>query len=128
MCAQVIKISCANCGYVQEMPRPSRVKTRTCGLCDKKFKLSPDGSTQTIPIVKIQACFIATAAYGTPFAKEIDVLRDFRDDTLMTNVLGRAFIRFYYILSPPIAKFIGRSELLRKIVRGLLNPLIRILG
>jgi len=128
MCAQVIKISCANCGYVQEMPRPSRVKTKTCGLCDKKFKLSPDGCTQTIPIVKIQACFIATAAYGTPYAKEIDVLRDFRDDTLMTNAAGRAFIRLYYVLSPPIAKVIGRSELLRKFVRNALNPLVRIMG
>ncbi|MDY6959091.1 MAG: CFI-box-CTERM domain-containing protein [Halobacteriota archaeon] len=128
MCAQVIEISCANCGYVQEMPRPSRVKTKTCGLCEKKFKLLPNGSTQTIPLVKIQACFIATAAYGTPFAKEVDVLRDFRDDTLMTNMAGRAFIRLYYLLSPPIAKVIGRSEILRRLVRGLLSPLVRLMG
>lgn len=109
------------------MPRPNRVKTRSCKLCEKKFKLSPDGHTETVPIVKIQACFIATAAYGTPFAKEIDVLRDFRDTTLVSNVLGRAFIKFYYTVSPPIAKVIARSEVLRKIVRGIINPIVYIL-
>ena len=127
MSASVIKIACANCGYVQEISKPKRMKTRTCGLCEKKFKVSPDGRTESVPTVKIQACFIATAAYETPFASEIDVLRDFRDDILMANTLGRIFVRFYYTVSPPIAKVIAKSEVLRKIVRGVLNPIVFIL-
>jgi hypothetical protein len=32
-------------------------------------------------------CFIATAAYSTPMAEEIQILREFRDEYLLTNSL-----------------------------------------
>ena len=44
-----------------------------------------------------RACFIATATYGTPFAREINVLRLWRDNFLQTSSLGRLFIKVYYI-------------------------------
>jgi len=37
-------------------------------------------------------CFIATAAYGTPLHEDINVLRDFQDEYLMSNLAGRAFV------------------------------------
>ncbi len=122
-----IKIACANCGHVHEISKLRKVKTRTCELCERKFKVSPGGKTESIPFVKIQACFVATAAYGTPFAQEIDVLRDYRDDVLSENSPGRAFVRFYYKVSPPIANVIGRHESLRKIVRKMLNVVVLLL-
>lgn len=122
-----MKIACANCGHVHEIQKLRKTKTRTCELCERKFKVTPGGKTESIPTVKIQACFIATAAYGTPFAEEIDVLRDFRDDFLMQNSPGRAFVKFYYKVSPPIANFIGKNESLRKIVRKMLNVVVLIL-
>ena len=66
---------------------------------------------------KDQACFIATAAYGTPAAEEIDVLRQFRDEVLLHNPAGRAFVATYYKLSPPLAAFIARHRPLRTLVR-----------
>ncbi len=35
-------------------------------------------------------CFVATAAYGTPLASEIDPLRIWRDGMLLDNALGTA--------------------------------------
>jgi len=72
-------------------------------------------------------CFIATAAYGTPFAEEIDVLRSWRDEFLEASLPGRAFIKAYYSLSPPVANNISESEGKRKIVRTALGPIVKIL-
>ena len=41
-------------------------------------------------------CFIATAVYGDKNAPEVQVLRDFRDNVLMENKLGRIVIDLYY--------------------------------
>src|SRR4030042_401903 len=72
-------------------------------------------------------CFIATAAYGTPTAVEIDELRRFRDEYLRESSLGNEFIKFYYENSPPIAKFISEHEILRVIVReGVVEPVVKI--
>ena len=72
-------------------------------------------------------CFIATAAYGTPFAEEIDVLRNWRDDFLEASYPGRLFIRTYYSLSPPVADNISESDGKRRIVRTALGPIVKVL-
>jgi hypothetical protein len=73
-------------------------------------------------------CFIATAAYGTDTAKEIDILREFRDTVLLPNSLGAEFVSLYYKISPPIANFISQHEVLRTAVRvGLVDPIVKIL-
>ena len=70
-------------------------------------------------------CFIATAAYGTPTAKQIDVLREFRDVVLLENSVGSQFVVLYYQLSPPVADFIAGNGFLRNVVRELLvDPVV----
>jgi hypothetical protein len=69
-------------------------------------------------------CFIATAAYGSYMAEDVMVLRRFRDKYLMTNYLGRAFVKLYYTYSPPIAAHIARHEILRIGTRIFLTPLV----
>jgi hypothetical protein len=72
-------------------------------------------------------CFIATAAYGTPFDSKIDTLRNWRDNFLLQHILGQWFVRQYYKHSPPIAKYISTKDSLRKIVRLFLTPIISLL-
>jgi hypothetical protein len=73
-------------------------------------------------------CFIATTAYGTDTAKEIDILREFRDAVLLPNSLGAEFVSLYHKTSPPIANFISQHEVLRTAVRvGFVDPIVAIL-
>jgi len=51
-------------------------------------------------------CFIATAAYGSRMAKEVDVSRNFRDNVLLQTSMGRSFVKFYLKVSPPLANYI----------------------
>lgn len=71
-------------------------------------------------------CFIATAAYGTRMAKEIKILEKFRDNILLSNHYGKAIVNFYYKVSPSIADFIGKHDILRAIVRIGLLPVVGI--
>lgn len=70
------------------------------------------------------SCFIATAAYGSGMVEELDVLRNFRDQFLKTNFLGRAFVKWYYEWSPKYANWLKKKSFFRAIVRGALWPLV----
>jgi len=74
------------------------------------------------------SCFIATAAYGTETASQLDILRDFRDQVLLENALGSRFVAAYYRVSPPVADFIAKHDFLRAVVReALLDPVVKLL-
>ena len=75
-------------------------------------------------LVGADPCFIATAAYGTPMANEINILRVFRDTFLMSNGPGTAFVDLYYQLSPPFADIIAVHPVLALLVRILLTPVV----
>ena len=64
-------------------------------------------------------CFIATAAYGTETAAEIDTLRAFRDEVLLESTVGSQLVEWYYQTSPPVADFISGNDVLRTLVREL---------
>lgn len=71
------------------------------------------------------SCYIATAAYGTPMAKELKILRDFRDKKLNARSVGKQIVILYYRTSPSIAEIISRNEKMKVAVRYALNPIIR---
>ena len=74
-----------------------------------------------------EGCFIATAAFSTPMAQEINTLRRFRDSKMAPNLIGRYFITLYYNASPPLARVIARSKNMKAFVRLNLKPIIRFL-
>jgi len=69
-------------------------------------------------------CFIATAAYGSYLDPHIKILKNFRDRYLLTNIPGRAFVKFYYNISPPIATFISKHETLKPVSRWAITPVV----
>ncbi len=98
-----------------------------------------------------KVCFIATAAYSgkgigesemrrsgdshrfpvSPFPRftaspdhPINVLKRFRDEYLLTNAPGRAFVSCYERISPPIARYIENKESLKTMVRFYLKPIV----
>lgn len=77
---------------------------------------------------KSGGCFIATACYGNYDAPEVLVLRQLRDDKLLTTFSGKIFVKFYYSVSPFFAVLISKSYILKKLVRQyFLKPVVTIL-
>ena len=72
-------------------------------------------------------CFIATSAFGSAQVQEVIDFRNFRDEVLLTTWAGRIFVSVYYVISPPIARVLDKSPLLRAWVRRGLIKLHRIL-
>jgi hypothetical protein len=103
---------CHNCGF-DSSPTWSCNK---CGTHNPYTKTDPYVKT-VFSLNKTGGCFIATACYGTDTAPDVLTLRTFRDSVLLSSKTGRAFVKIYYLLSPPIAKIIASHNLLRSLVR-----------
>ena len=69
-------------------------------------------------------CFIATAAYGSPIDPHVKILRQFRDEYLVTNKLGRKFVHIYYSYSPKLAKLISQHVYFKAVTRICLLPVV----
>ena len=69
-------------------------------------------------------CFIATAAYGTPLAAEVQVLRVLRDRALLQSVIGVSLVDVYYRTSPAIAENVAGSRMLATAIRVALVPVL----
>ena len=90
-------------------------RARTRKMVDKMEKTGP--------------CFVATAVYGSPMASEVQVLRDYRDDTLLRRRSGRALAHLYDEVGPALAGFVADRPLAKAAVRTLiLRPLILLIG
>lgn len=71
-------------------------------------------------------CFIATAAFESPYASEVMALRRFRDQVLLKSQTGKIFVLLYYKFSPRIAVFLNTHPLFKKPVRLILRLFTKI--
>ena len=69
-------------------------------------------------------CYIATCVYGSYDCPEVWTLRRFRDNTLASSPLGRAFIKTYYAISPKLVKCFGDTSWFQKFWRKRLDKMV----
>lgn len=72
----------------------------------------------------VDACFVATAAYGSLMANDVEMLRHFRDSKLRSNAIGEFGVEAYYTFGPLVANIIGESDVLRTSARDVLRPFV----
>lgn len=76
-------------------------------------------------------CVIATAAFGSNLAPQVQFLRDFRDDQIKSTLAGSSFMQgftlWYYSFSPTVAEYERGQPWLQQTVRVAITPLLSIL-
>ena len=70
---------------------------------------------------KSSACFIATAAYGYPFAPEINTLCNVRDMILRKSRVGKLSVNIYYMISLPISRLVAKTTLFASVIRHIIS-------
>ena len=77
-------------------------------------------------------CLIATAAYGTELAPQVQFLREVRDNTVLSTVSGTAFMSgfntIYYSFAPTIADMERENPMFQEVVRAFITPMISTLS
>lgn len=73
---------------------------------------------------KSEGCYIATMTYGDYDHPSVIVLRQFRDEKLLTNYVGRVFVSFYYWVSPKMVKVLTGHRRTNAIIRVVLDKIV----
>ena len=73
-------------------------------------------------------CLIATAAFGSEMAPQVQLLREIRDNTVLQTESGALFMtsfnQFYYSFSPVIADYERENYTFKEAVKLTLTPLL----
>jgi len=73
-------------------------------------------------------CLIATAAYGSELAPQIQYLREIRDNQLLKTESGKLFMNsfndVYYSFSPVIADYERENPIFKELVKITITPMI----
>jgi len=73
-------------------------------------------------------CLIATAAFGSEMAPQVQFLREIRDNTVLQTESGSAFMtgfnQFYYSFSPAVADYERENPAFKETVKLALTPML----
>ena len=101
------------------------LKNKPLGELDEQFAkirsaLTDISNTKICPVEldsTYNGCFIATAAYSTSIHPDLDTFRQFRDEKLLTNSLGKQLVSFYYKIGPKMAQYVETQPKIQVVLR-----------
>lgn len=114
-----------------EYPRPARQvseaeKLYWAHIAPRKhtrFSPEPQVSSSEEPT---KTCFVATEIYG-PSARELVILKCWRDSYLAQKCIGKLFITLYYKLGPVIARYISTNVSSKRLIKKLIDGLVKVI-
>jgi|DewCreStandDraft_4_1066084.scaffolds.fasta_scaffold50199_2 predicted amidophosphoribosyltransferase len=65
--------------------------------------------------------FIVSVVYGDSNCIEVIKFKEYRDKILLKNRIGKLFVKFYYMFSPSISKWLKNKKFLIKFLKRILN-------
>gem|GEM_PF-964817 len=105
----------------------AEIKEQESGQCGPGTILV-DGVCIPESIQEGGGCLIATAAYGSEMAPQVQQLRELRDNSLLQTASGTSFMNtfndFYYSFSPTVADWERENPVFKEFVKISLTPLI----
>lgn len=98
-----------------------------CPLHQDESSSSSSSGSGIIP----SRCLIATAAFGSDLAPQVQFLRVFRDQSILSTASGSSFMNvfntWYYSFSPSVANYERGQPWMQQIVRTSIYPLLGML-
>ncbi len=119
-----VSASATTVSELAESAVPGTYGTTRSSALSGEVSATPQPVVAFPPLDEAGGCFIATAAYGSSLAPQVNVLRMFREQVLRPYAPGRLAIRLYEAWSPPVAGVIRSSDALRLVVRITLWPVV----
>ena len=115
----------------EEQIQNLEIAVYTFSVLSDEQKLVGGDTTQTTtpdPNEEGGGCLIATAAYGSEMAPQVQFLRELRDNTVLQTQSGTAFMtgfnQFYYSFSPAVADYERENPMFKEAVKVTLTPLL----
>ena len=89
---------------------------------------TPEPEPEPEPRSSGGGCLIATAAFGSEMAPQVQFLREIRDNTVMNTQSGATFMtgfnQFYYSFSPYVADYERENPVFKEAVKVTLTPML----
>jgi hypothetical protein len=103
------------------------IGVRAVGACGEGEVGYDSFTTPVREFTQLSGCFVATAAYGSPLAGDVNLLRRVRDRAVASQGMAAAAADAYARSSPPVARLLGQSDAARALARGVLRPLVGVI-
>jgi hypothetical protein len=119
--------------YIYSDPEENAIfKTiESTGVQESVVPISQSSDSTESTSSQPSGCLIATAAFGSELAPQVQLLRNFRDNHILSTASGSSFMNvfnaWYYSFSPQVADYEREQPWLQQIVRIGIYPLLGIL-